>query len=141
MPNPVHYAEDYLGVHEVWEEAEHRLLDHRRLTEDIKELNRRIRGAKENLADRESVLVADHGADLVGLSKTAAKEHMKAVIDADAEAQRIRDQIATAEAERQEADLDLRHQEVGLKVLTARMQELDGLLEFYAASKRNTTSP
>lgn len=141
MPNPVQYAEDHLGVHEVWKEAERRLIVHSDLTDQIKELNRRIRDAKDNLADREASIVADNGAAIVGMSKTAAKEHMKVVIDADPEIQRIRDQIATADAERAEADADLRHHDLGLKVLTARMQELGGLLEFYAAAKRNTTSP
>lgn len=141
MPNPVDYAEQSLGVHKVYDEAATRLNEHAHLTDEIKALNAKIRQVKESITDRESLIVAQEGGNIAGLSKTAAKEHMKAAFDADDEINRLRGLLADAEAERADADATLRHHALGVQMLTARMQELGGLLEFYAAAKRNTTSP
>jgi hypothetical protein len=136
--NPVDYAEQTLGVHTVYEEAQKRLDLHGQLTGQIAALNAAIRADKDNLAARESTLVAEHGAHTAGMSKTAAKEYMKAIIESDPEVERIRDRLAEHESDRAVMDADLRHHAAGLQMLTARMHELGGLLEFYAAAKRTT---
>lgn len=141
MPNPVEYAEKDLGVHKVWEETQTRLERHAELTERLADLHQQITTYKEGLADRESIIISDQGAHIAGMTKTAAKEHMNQAILDDPEHLRIRNALSEAESFRWQYDIELKHHSMGLTVLAARMQELGGLLHFYAVTKSNTTRP
>ncbi len=144
MSNPVEYAENTLGVHTVFAEAEARLLNYKAASDLILDLNGDIRSTKDNLVSREGVIIAEQGATTAGMTKVAAKEYLKEILDDDPEMGRLHDKLANLESERHVADADLRHEGLAVKMLTARMEELGGLLIFYAAAKRNastTTSP
>lgn len=135
MSNAVSYAEETLGVHKVWEEAQERLGLHSLAKSEYLEALKAIRSYESGMADRVATLVAEQRGLNPDMKVTAFREHMKAV-EADDEAMKVfHTSLALAKDERDEAEQEMRHHELGLRALTARMTELAGLLEFYAAAK------
>lgn len=134
MSNPVEYAENQLGVHAIWQAAESELQTHGKAIEELKACNRRISDLRIQLEDRERDVANE--TDLSECtSKTAIKETIKAAIESDSAAIKLRKEIATVETDKAAHDLDARHAKYGVELHSARLVELGGLLNFYAAAK------
>ena len=136
MPNPVLYAEQELGVHDVWNQAQQRLAQHAAAVAEKASLTTSIRRLKVRMADREAELTSD----LIGLHadlKTAT-ERTKAVKDGiqkDSQMRDLRAELDDLESTRDMITADISSHEQGCHVMAARMVELGGLLQFYAAAR------
>jgi hypothetical protein len=134
--NAVTYAEDTLGVHVVWEEAQQRIEAHGLATEGALRAKRDIRDIEERITDREAEITSDERGANPDMKITAFKEHLKVAFANDSVHQALVAELANSQNVRDGHDADMRHHELGIRALTARMTELGGLLEFYAAAKR-----
>ena len=131
--NPVTYAEQTLGVHDVYRKAEARLDELQAAQAAATDARRVIRMAKDELADREREITNERRAENHEMTDTAFKKAIKEWIAADKEHQRIQVKLREAESDRDAADADVKRHEHGVRVHAARMEELAGLLHFYAA--------
>lgn len=140
MANAVTYAEKDLGVHKVFEEAQERLTVHAVYSAERQDCNSRIRQIKSDQADREAVVAAELRGQDPKASATAFKEMLKAALAADEETTHLREDLLAEESGRERAESEIHHHELGIRMLTARMEELAGLLHYYGAAKQAQTN-
>jgi hypothetical protein len=136
--NAVQYAEEELGVHEVWQshnDAIHNLLVQRSSVDGHKAT---IRSLKEQMVDREFDLLSDLMNIDPDASATARNQVLKRVSHTDSLMGELRKDLATAESDLATAETVLRVTEAELRGTAARMEQLAGLLRFYAVSKEAT---
>lgn len=136
MPNPVQYAEETLGVHDVWAECRERLAQHDASRTTYLDAVAQLRDLKAAVQTREAEITSDQRGEHPDMKITAFKEHLKVAFEEDTVHTAYRDEIAEQEIRRDNAESEMRHHELGIRALTARMHELAGLLEFYGAAKR-----
>lgn len=141
MANPVRYAEETLDVHGPWTEAQERLAQHSDASVVATKAKGDIRTFRMQLKDRAAVIAADAPSQSGYPSGVQARrEFIKLLISVDTETESLEDRIAECQATLEDAQADLKHHELGLHVLTARMTELGGLLQFYAVAKTTQIS-
>ena len=129
------YAEQRLQVHDVYDETRSAHADLREAHKALIDHEQQAAGVVESMADREHVLVSAERAANADMSATAFKEHMKEVSQIDPDMKRLRGELASAHREADRAKQAIREAELLIRVGTARMEELGGLLQFYAAVK------
>jgi hypothetical protein len=133
----VTYAEQTLGVHEVYSEAQQRLAVHKLASDQVVGCNRDLRVLHEALEMELLRVATDHAPNIpMGATKTDARESTKQAQNQDIKVQAIRQEIARLESDRASAEADLKHHALGIQVLTARMTELGGLLSFYSTPNK-----
>jgi chromosome segregation ATPase len=136
--NPVRYAEDVLGVHQVNADAEQRL-ESMRATHvhlaDAQDLKRRL---SERIAVRESEVISDERAAHTDVTATAFERYIKTVLTLDADLRAMKAQLLDVQTRIDRDEMMLREIEFDLRRLTGRMEELGGLLRFYAARSNKT---
>ena len=141
MPkNAVQYAEEDLGVHVVWDEAQTRLDQHEECKNTYLAALRSIRDLKEKMRSREMTIVSDERGKFPEMKVTPFRDHVKAEFEADAVLSDYRDELAVAESDRDRAKADMDHHSLGVQAATARMSELAGLLNYYSAAKAAATA-
>ena len=133
--NAVTYAESVLGVHVVHDEALQEYDGFVNAQRRLEQTNSVIRSVKDEIEDREAEVIAAEGPATAGLSATAAKAHMKSAIDADPQCRDLRSRLHELEADRALHERDIAIHRMGVELRVARMLELGGLLQFYAAAK------
>lgn len=138
--NPVQYAEGVLGVHAVYADSLDRLDSYEVAVQAGVDARHRVKARKDALDQRELEVIADRRSERHEMSATAFKTALKEWLAADEQYQRLLDELHEAEFDRDQADADARIHEHGVRVHTARMEELAGLLNFYAAAKQADTS-
>lgn len=134
--NPVEYAEGTLGVHQVWDEANDRLVAHEVVKDRYLASLSGIRYVEQQIATREGEIVAEQRGEHPDMKIMEFKQHIAAVMATDEKAVELNTSLAEEKDIRDAAKADMQHHELGLQALTARMNELAGLLEFYAAAKQ-----
>lgn len=139
VPNAVEYAERTLDVHGAYADALSKLVDYNAASAIIDSCNVEIRKVKERLADRERVIIDEERGKHYDMGATAFKAHVKEVVADDTEVDALRNELADEESKRDSAHSDARTAELGLSLHVARMNELAGLLNFYAAAKNVQT--
>jgi hypothetical protein len=137
MPNAVQYAENDLGVHSVYEEAERRLNAHDAATDVLAEALHQIRLLRSEIAamERDIVSYAATLPEYSSLSKTAFRDAMKDAVKGNERMIDLQQKLSDAEQARDDAEIDVKHHALAVGLATARLNELGGLLQFYAASK------
>jgi uncharacterized coiled-coil DUF342 family protein len=138
MPNPVEYAERVLEVHDIFVSTEQVLDEHARALDAMTSANRRIRDLEEDLrlAEIDTGIAAERAADArewKGIGQRS--KFVKDFITSYPEVVNLRGEIESAKNRRDEAEADVRHLALVIGARTARMNELGGLLNFYAAAK------
>ena len=131
----VNYAENVLGVHNPWSESLRRLESHRVAGERIASIKTEIRNTKASVDDRRLSLISEAPAKYPDLSITARKDQLRIDFAHDAHLIHLEQEVRRLEGELDSAEAERRHHELGLHILTARMNELGGLLNFYAEAK------
>ena len=126
--DPIAYAEDTLGVHEVYAEANRRYEAHAEVSERLDLTAHEIKALKRNIEDREIEVTSGERAKEHGLSKTAFGEHLKEVLREDEQLRGMRNQLSHLEALRNGDEITLRHHALGVQLAAARMNELEGLV-------------
>lgn len=140
MANSVEYAEDTLGVHKVYDDCTQRLEEHDKAKNTYLTALSDIRQLKAAVVEREAEITSDERGKHPDMKITAFKQHVGVKCEQDTVHKAYRDDLAVAESSRDEAEQDMRHHELGVRALTARMNELGGLLEFYSAAKQAATN-
>lgn len=132
---PVAYAEGTLGVHDVYEqslEAHKQLEAALGLYADAAASIREINGAIEA---REYDLVAAHRGENPDISLSALDRWLKDQRHADDSLRELRDDLLNKQADSDSAHVNIEKYKYRLRVLSARMNELGGLLNFFASAK------
>ena len=101
-----------------------------------------LREKRRNLDDRKRYLTDGAPSYFDWPDKIGAqKEFVKKVIDNDNEVSNLEIEIDELQGDVDGLKSAIRHHELGINALAARMTELGGLLHFYAEVKRAETSP
>lgn len=137
MPNPVVYAERTLGVHIPWEQSQALLVERDELSRQLVTLRGTVRNLKTILEDRTMEIRSDAPSHPEWPAKGVQEREkfVKVLIFLDESVQETNSNIEDAQEKLDSADARIKQIEVSLHVLTARMNELSGLLHFYAAAK------
>lgn len=135
------YAEETLGVHQVYQDAKmaREYLD-TVLTELSKARDAR-RDTERDLHDLEMMLTLDERSKNPELSVAAFERHLKDVLWQNEPARRLRHEIHELASSIDGLEMDIKMAETDVRIAVSRMQELGGLLQFLAAIKlsSNTT--
>lgn len=132
---PVVYAEDILLVHKVYDSA---VKAHDRLVEALEDqalANAILRSLREAETDRTIDLSVDESIANPDFSVAAMERHMKVAAQKDDELMIIRDKIGNALRDLGQAEARVLGLRSESKMYNARLVELGGLLNFYAAVK------
>jgi hypothetical protein len=134
--NPVAYAEDTLGVHEILAGviATREKLDKEILTTWANARDAK-RKAESDLEDREMELVIAERGKHPEMSETAFRGHLKEVLFKDDGWRRIREHIRRLADDIDGAEVDRKLAERDIEIGCARMIELGGYLNYLAAAK------
>lgn len=139
--NPVQYAEQVLDVHGPWVEAQDRLKLHAEASESVDQFKREMRARKRLIDDRKLELAS--AAPLMpgwpDKGVTAQRDFIKQVVADDDKLRELEASVAECQSAIEEAQSQVRHHELGIGFLTARLTELGGLLHFYAEAKAAET--
>lgn len=137
--NPVQYAENVLGVHSVFDATKTALdgltIHQRRLVELFAE-KRAL--AEQYLQAEASLINSERGAN-PEMSQAAFDRHFKTTAALDDDLRDLRDQQHAVQNVIDSNEADLKVLEASLRMNVARMEELGGLLHFYAAARTAKT--
>lgn len=134
------YAEQTLGVHDAYDAAKDGLTALRETQTAATEHAAQKRNLVEALEDQRFALVARERGIHPEMSATAFEQHMKEIVHTDVQAKHIRAEIAACQHQIDLAEAGTREHEFTIKVQAARLEELGGLLHFYAAVKAHNTN-
>jgi len=129
------YAEQTLGVHEVYERVQTALES---LDSTLADLDKALdlkRELAEEQSDREVGLIGEMRGVHPQMSETAFKTNLKVWEREDAELRRIRGQLNMVLGEIQGLEIDAEMWRARIRVGTSRMEELGGYLHYLAAVK------
>lgn len=133
--NPVSYAERTLGVHEVYDEA---IAAHTALSKaltDYADQAAAIRGMHDAAEQREYTLALELREQFPDMSNAALDRAIKDMRRSDEDLKAIRANLFEAQSLQEQAHAEIEKNKYRLRVLSARLNELGGLLAFYAAAK------
>lgn len=131
----MNYAEQVLGVHSVYDEAKAATADLKEAHKAVVEWAGQKRDLVESINDRTAVLTGELRATYNDMSATAFKPVLDNALQLDDDLKRLRRELASAQREHDRAEAAVREIEQVIRVLSTRMDELGGLLHFYAAVK------
>lgn len=145
MPKPTtpaakafHYAEDDLGVNEVYKEA----LQCRGLLDDcltnLSNKRDERRGLESQLDDAEMEVAADEWGKHPEMSAARMKDHYKVALSGDPTVRKIRGDLALVVSEIDGLEMDREIIRADINIAVARLGELGGLLNYFAAIKQAT---
>jgi hypothetical protein len=135
-PNAVQYAEDVLEVHKVWQQAQERFDQYTSALGDRAKLQSDLRKIRASLSDREAILIQEGRIKYAELSATAFDKVYRTLVHDDSDHRELREHERERQCDLDLVEADISAHEYQLKLFTSRMNELGGLLEFYAAAKR-----
>lgn len=138
--NPVTYAEETLGVHVPWAEAQDRLALHANATARVASAKTELRILRASL-DMHKMNARNLAPSMENWPEKVKdqEQFVRDVVARDTQVQYFETQIVVQHNNLDEAESDERHHRLGLEVLSSRMTELGGLLHFYAEVKRAET--
>ncbi len=134
----VSYAEGVLGVHDAYDRAKEAQADLKEAQRAVIEWADQKRQISEVIADRTADFTSDERAAHSTLSATAFEQHLKIALQHDADLKRLRSEYMVAQRNHDTAEAAIREAEFRCRTYGARMEELGGLLHFYAAVKTAT---
>lgn len=129
------YAEEKLGVNEVYESTTALRAELEEVGNDLVALRDRKRDLDSKLTDREVLLGIEERGVHPDFSATAMEAHMKRVKNNDDEHREIREQIQFVLRGIDTAEFKRSLIEVDIKIAVSRLQELGGYFQFLAAIK------
>lgn len=133
------YAENELGVHQVFEDAQHLAANLDKLLGDLDKAHDTKRALQSAIEDRGYELLSVERGKHHDMSATALDQHMKQVRYRDDAMKQYRSQLDAVTGEIQGLEYDAEMLRLQTKILTARMQELGGYLHYLAAVKEADT--
>ena len=131
----IDFAKNVLGVDSVFDEARAAMDELEDRQETLHKTSTRRRNIEAEIADREIELIAEERANNLDLSQAAFDRHMKIVLQQDNQLLDLRTTREAHVSEHERAEYDADRAKLQVRLLSARMEELGGLLHFYAAVK------
>jgi len=132
---PVDYAEGTLGVHDVYEQAQEAHTALRSALDTYAAEAKRIRQANDGVEQREHDLAAELRGETPDMSQEALKRALKDAHRTDETLVSMRKVLHDAQGKQEDAHAAIESNKYRLRVLSARMNELGGLLSFFASAK------
>lgn len=136
----VDYAENTLGVHDTFAVA----LDGLTIFEESADLYADfcvgVRRAEEDMAQREAELIMQFRTANPDWSEAKMEKGIRLLVQTDAVMVAHRARLRDVRSERDRAELDMKRGRIRCEIASARLIELGGLLNFYAAAKQPTKS-
>lgn len=131
------YAEEILKVHEVYESAKavHAKFDDTLTV--LSNLRDEKRAVETHLVDCEMDIAASERSKHPEMSATAMEKHLKIALHGNEQVRKLRDKIVTLTSDIEGIEYDRASQETEIRILTARMTELGGYLNYLAAIKQS----
>jgi hypothetical protein len=134
------YAEDTLGVHQVYEATIQNLKDLDTLLADLDKAHDRKRELNEQFADREVELIEEMRTVHVSYSDTRFNAEMKSWKRQDSKLMMVNAEINKVLSEIQGLEYDADLLKLRIRTGTSRMEELGGYLHYLAAVKATTST-
>lgn len=131
----VRYAEDNLGVHSLYQEIEDHLTDLNDALISYNEATQQVRLLAEKMEDREIELIGEYRAGDPKIAVAAIERRIKEDRANDDELAALRAEHRKAQDDQTLAESQVTILKYRLRGKTARLNELGGLLTFYAATK------
>lgn len=135
MPNPVTYAEETLGVHKVYDEAQKCLADLDSSTSELDAAMDRKRELVAQINAREADVWHEERSRHSDYSQTALDKHVKQQKAQDEALKKLSTDLRSAESEISGIEYDIDVTKYTLRTLNARMEQLGGYFNFLAAAK------
>jgi len=129
------YAEGALGVDRAYEAAKAAVVAYTTARDDAGVANANRKKFDSLIADREIELTSDERAANSEMSMAAFEKHIKVVLHTDEALRDLRAQRDEAAGKHEQAERDADVARLTARVEAARLEELGGLLHFYAAVK------
>lgn len=129
----IRYAENKLGVHEVWENLQKYLQDLDETLADLDKAQDRRRQLDESYADREVELIGEKRGVHPSMSDTRFKSEMKIWEREDSKLSDLRVGLNSVRSQIQGLEYDLEMVKARIKANSSRMEELGGYLNYLAA--------
>lgn len=139
--NPVRYAEQVLQVHAAHEDALAHVAALEVAVNDATEASARVRAARESLADREAVVAVEGRNEFPDMAQGTFEKHLKNRVQQDDKAKQSRTDLYAAQHDLDAAEGRIKVADTRAKIAVARLEELGGLLVFYAHRSRPPHSP
>lgn len=138
--NPVQYAEQELGVHSIYSESQAMLASLDEMVTDLDKAIDERRNLDEQISDHEMDLLIVERGKHADHSEAAFARHLKEVTFKDQALKRLKHDRNAKAGEVSGLELDIEYTKYKIKVAVARMNMLQGLLQFYAAAKLSETA-
>lgn len=136
----IKYAEDQLGVHAVYEQAQANRAVLDKLLAELDKAQDDKRRLAEEIADREAELLIEERGKHSDMSAAAFDQHTKSAKRKDPELKKLREAFNGSLSEIQGLEYDVDMAKVEIRIACSRMEELGGYLNYLAAVKAETTS-
>lgn len=138
MNKALQYAEQELGVHTVYREAEQLVEEIDRISAELDVWHDDKRSIVEDIADREALLLGEERARHPEMSATGLDQHLRSQKRLDPELKTLRDKLNQRLADISGGEYDLAVLNSRLRIKVARMEELGGYLNYLAAVKQDS---
>ena len=134
------YAEDNLGVHRVWLDAQAAREKLDALLTELSEARDTKRELELQLHDREMQVAAAEYGKHPDMAQTRMDKHLKQALSQDAGWRELRNAISKMTGEIEGLDYDRLITDADIKIAVARLQELGGYFTYLAAIKQAENS-
>lgn len=130
------YAEQQLGVHEVYEQARKARNDLDECLTRLSEARDKKRDLEFRLSDREMEIAADERGRHPDMSQAAMDKHLKQAFAQDDSWRELREQLSKVIGDAEGYEYDKAIHETDIRIAVARLQELGGYFNYLAAVKQ-----
>ncbi len=131
--NPIDYAEGTLGTEQVWVDYQAAFKEYEIIGSDVLEAHNLLRGAKTSLGDCELAVMTEVKGRPNITSNADYERQLKEALAEDEQCKNARLVVSSQQAGVLAAERSLAEAEWKLRGYVARMNELGGILNFYAA--------
>lgn len=131
----IKYAEETLGVHEVFTETVEAKTELDKILTELSDKRDALRDKEFLLSDKEMEIAADERGRHADMSATAMEKHLKIAYSNDGEVRGFREEIARLRSDIEGLEFDRSVQEHTIKIGCARMTQLGGYFQYLAIIK------
>jgi len=135
-PPALAYAEDVLGVHHVYEEAEGVRIDLDEALTALDKAQDERRNFDQQIEDREMELLIEERGKHPDHSEAAFSRHLKEVLFKNEQLKKLKLMRNAKSGECTGHDIDITYLKVRVTILSARMHELGGYFQYLAVTKQ-----
>jgi hypothetical protein len=132
----VRYAEEELGVHDIWKEARNDLTEYRTATESLAKALSARRSVEDQIQDAEGMLISDKRGKHPDMSEAAFSRQLSTWKRQDQVLSGLRDKLADSHALVQGLQFEVDILKASVRLKSARLEELGGYLNYLAAVKQ-----